>query len=415
MAEDNNYGFLHKTKICRHFLVGKCRMGPNCRFAHDAAELKDNPDLRYTSLCFSIAKGLPCKRGNLCTYAHSESELQQACDRLGEINPDLLKRNARITAEREGRLAPRDSVEASSSTHEEAEAGETIKKDPYRGPTESLGASPTSISSPNSAAAVGVFSSSSSSQGRQTAVLDSSHSAEPSPPPATAEGEGARLSSASAASGDHSAAVPRSKEGPLTPKLLPFQTIEPPPHRGTPLFSGVLPRQFSADPTTEGGAEREKSHQILPMSPSAGAVESLLKAATAENRNGRPVSASVSWMEYGRGGPAPSDETVPPSSAHHSRNSVRHAKSHRVERKDGRNDGEGQQPQSLRHAGRPEALHRCSSSRRSSLPPHWQSLVGPILFVPPGMDLENRNADRVGAALYCAFAEQQQSMRRGER
>uniref|UniRef100_A0A0G4HBJ6 C3H1-type domain-containing protein n=1 Tax=Chromera velia CCMP2878 TaxID=1169474 RepID=A0A0G4HBJ6_9ALVE len=77
---------LEKTRICYHHLQGKCRLGDACGFAHDKMELRQNPDLRFTSLCFSVAKGTECRRGAECTYAHSLEEVEEARTRLRNHN-----------------------------------------------------------------------------------------------------------------------------------------------------------------------------------------------------------------------------------------------------------------------------------------------------------------------------------------
>lgn len=66
---------LFKTKVCRHFLSGRCKYGTGCTFAHSAVELQTRPDFRRTKLCSK----LNCGDGS-CGYAHSMEEIRDAYD-----------------------------------------------------------------------------------------------------------------------------------------------------------------------------------------------------------------------------------------------------------------------------------------------------------------------------------------------
>jgi hypothetical protein len=68
---------LFKTKVCRHFLTGRCKYGSNCTFAHSSGELQHRPDFRRTKLCSKS----DC-RDPLCQYAHTEDEVRDAYDML---------------------------------------------------------------------------------------------------------------------------------------------------------------------------------------------------------------------------------------------------------------------------------------------------------------------------------------------
>merc|ERR1719281_1366801 len=48
---------LHKTKMCMHYLKGKCRYGVECSYAHNEIELRHRPNLRKTRLCKNFEMG----------------------------------------------------------------------------------------------------------------------------------------------------------------------------------------------------------------------------------------------------------------------------------------------------------------------------------------------------------------------
>lgn len=77
---------LFKTKMCRHFLSGKCKYNTNCTFSHDRTELVVRKDMAKTKLC----KKTHCVDSN-CTYAHSVDEIRYATD---ELCPNLARRGA---------------------------------------------------------------------------------------------------------------------------------------------------------------------------------------------------------------------------------------------------------------------------------------------------------------------------------
>jgi hypothetical protein len=62
---------LFKTKMCRHFLNGRCKYSDNCTFSHNKSELTIRTDFAKTKLC---------KKGGCvdpaCGYAHSVDELR---------------------------------------------------------------------------------------------------------------------------------------------------------------------------------------------------------------------------------------------------------------------------------------------------------------------------------------------------
>ena len=66
---------LFKTKVCRHFLSGRCKYGQGCTFAHNAVELHTRPDFRRTKVCSKS----DCRDPN-CQYAHNSQEVRDAYD-----------------------------------------------------------------------------------------------------------------------------------------------------------------------------------------------------------------------------------------------------------------------------------------------------------------------------------------------
>lgn len=74
---------LFKTKICRHFLSGKCKYNSSCTFAHSREDLKLPPDFRKSRLCQKGTCTDP-----LCQYAHSPLEIRET---YSEMCPHWLK------------------------------------------------------------------------------------------------------------------------------------------------------------------------------------------------------------------------------------------------------------------------------------------------------------------------------------
>jgi hypothetical protein len=62
---------LFKTKMCRHFINGRCKYSEKCTFSHDQSELTVRTDFAKTKLC----KKVSCVDPN-CGYAHSVEELR---------------------------------------------------------------------------------------------------------------------------------------------------------------------------------------------------------------------------------------------------------------------------------------------------------------------------------------------------
>jgi hypothetical protein len=62
---------LFKTKMCRHFINGRCKYADKCTFSHDQSELTVRTDFAKTKLCKKNACTDPA-----CGYAHSIDELR---------------------------------------------------------------------------------------------------------------------------------------------------------------------------------------------------------------------------------------------------------------------------------------------------------------------------------------------------
>jgi len=64
---------LHKTRLCKHFLQGRCQLGQSCTFAHSQFEMNHAPDLSKTQLCKAYEEG-KCNNPH-CTFAHGSENL----------------------------------------------------------------------------------------------------------------------------------------------------------------------------------------------------------------------------------------------------------------------------------------------------------------------------------------------------
>lgn len=64
-----------KTQLCRYHIVGQCKKGTACNFAHSAIEVTAKPDLTCTKICPTLLRVGKCDKSK-CTYAHHASELR---------------------------------------------------------------------------------------------------------------------------------------------------------------------------------------------------------------------------------------------------------------------------------------------------------------------------------------------------
>jgi len=67
---------LWNTRLCVFEQAGCCRKGAKCTFAHASHDLKKQPNLVKTSLCFKHLRFASCLKGARCPYAHGAHELR---------------------------------------------------------------------------------------------------------------------------------------------------------------------------------------------------------------------------------------------------------------------------------------------------------------------------------------------------
>mmetsp|Transcript_59195 Transcript_59195/g.125463 ORF Transcript_59195/g.125463 Transcript_59195/m.125463 type:complete len:423 (-) Transcript_59195:477-1745(-) len=67
-----------KTRMCTFNLRGRCKKGSLCTFAHSQDEVLPQPDFFKTQLCIQFFRSGRCPRGTRCTFAHNNSELRNS-------------------------------------------------------------------------------------------------------------------------------------------------------------------------------------------------------------------------------------------------------------------------------------------------------------------------------------------------
>ena len=67
---------LKYTRICKYWSSNRCKLGQDCNFAHSEHELRDQPDLVGTRLCFQFSSKGRCKNGDNCKFAHGKDKLR---------------------------------------------------------------------------------------------------------------------------------------------------------------------------------------------------------------------------------------------------------------------------------------------------------------------------------------------------
>lgn len=69
-------------------------MGNSCSFAHSDLELREQPNLLKTDLCFRFMRKGRCSKGTSCTFAHGREELRVATQHEPErVNSEPMKVN----------------------------------------------------------------------------------------------------------------------------------------------------------------------------------------------------------------------------------------------------------------------------------------------------------------------------------
>eukprot|EP00440_Ansanella_granifera_P039241 gb/GFBE01042574.1/.p1 GENE.gb/GFBE01042574.1/~~gb/GFBE01042574.1/.p1 ORF type:complete len:385 (+),score=40.83 gb/GFBE01042574.1/:1-1155(+) len=64
------------TKLCKFYFANRCKRGNDCSFAHSEQELQQQPDLLATRLCAKFLWKGRCKDGVSCRFAHGHDELR---------------------------------------------------------------------------------------------------------------------------------------------------------------------------------------------------------------------------------------------------------------------------------------------------------------------------------------------------
>jgi len=79
--EKNSYENTHifdKTRLCKFYAKRKCKRGQACTFAHSEGEVQAPPDFFRTQLCADFARSGTCEAGSDCKYAHAAEEIRRA-------------------------------------------------------------------------------------------------------------------------------------------------------------------------------------------------------------------------------------------------------------------------------------------------------------------------------------------------
>jgi len=67
---------LEKTKLCKFYDSGRCKLGLACTFAHGRHQLRPQPRLFRTQLCSGFVAAGGCRYGEECRFAHSLEEVR---------------------------------------------------------------------------------------------------------------------------------------------------------------------------------------------------------------------------------------------------------------------------------------------------------------------------------------------------
>ena len=83
----DRFGRMHKTRLCKHFMLGACQHGAQCNYAHGEAELRGGSGmtereqfksvlLSKTRLCRFWQRDGFCSHADKCFFAHGEEEMK---------------------------------------------------------------------------------------------------------------------------------------------------------------------------------------------------------------------------------------------------------------------------------------------------------------------------------------------------
>lgn len=91
MTTTDTRSTLKLTRMCKYWASNRCTMGDACNFAHSDQELREQPDLVATKLCFQFMSKGRCNKGSQCTFAHGKKELRQVPQEESERKTRLAK------------------------------------------------------------------------------------------------------------------------------------------------------------------------------------------------------------------------------------------------------------------------------------------------------------------------------------
>mmetsp|Transcript_5358 Transcript_5358/g.12590 ORF Transcript_5358/g.12590 Transcript_5358/m.12590 type:complete len:169 (+) Transcript_5358:102-608(+) len=106
--------FYKQTRLCSFNLVGACKRGAACNFAHTEQDLKEMPDFSKTRICKNFMAG-KCELGSACSFAHGQQELIQV-KKTNKKDKELTKKPTAFLGGRSGSSAstcPSDGEEGS--------------------------------------------------------------------------------------------------------------------------------------------------------------------------------------------------------------------------------------------------------------------------------------------------------------
>ena len=67
--KENDQSIKYKTELCKNWLIGECKFGDSCIFAHGRGELKTNSAQKHI-LCKNFEENHWCAYGEKCQFLH---------------------------------------------------------------------------------------------------------------------------------------------------------------------------------------------------------------------------------------------------------------------------------------------------------------------------------------------------------